>query len=77
MARERHGQVDPDRIVTTGSSAGFILSFPAVRRGDRVGVPPQRTRATATSCVLGAGARALRDANPRSGFRFLHCPTSL
>lgn len=40
--RERHGSVvDPDRIlVTTGSSAGFVLAFTALfDAGDAVGVP--------------------------------------
>ena len=73
---DRHGSVvDPDRIVvTTGSSAGFILSFLALfDAGDRVGVP-----STAYPCyrnvlrVLGVEPVPLAGdaSNPRSGFGF-------
>eukprot|EP00629_Pelagomonadales_sp_RCC1024_P008566 CAMPEP_0119282418 /NCGR_PEP_ID=MMETSP1329-20130426/26696_1 /TAXON_ID=114041 /ORGANISM="Genus nov. species nov., Strain RCC1024" /LENGTH=413 /DNA_ID=CAMNT_0007283075 /DNA_START=120 /DNA_END=1358 /DNA_ORIENTATION=- len=73
---DRHGStVDPDRIViTTGSSAGFILSFLALfDAGDRVGVP-----STAYPCyrnvlrALGVEAVALagNPEDPRSGFDF-------
>jgi aspartate/methionine/tyrosine aminotransferase len=73
---DRHGStVDPARIVvTTGSSAGFILSFLALfDASDLVGVP-----STAYPCyrnvlkVLGVTPVALAGdaANPRSGFGF-------
>ena len=66
---ERHNSVvDPDRIVvTTGSSAGFILSFLALfDAGDKVGVPRRPIPATATSCESGRGAVPLAGrVNPR------------
>ena len=73
---DRHGSaVDPERIVvTTGSSAGFILSFMALwDAGDKVGVP-----STAYPCYrnvlrsLGCEAVPLAGdaSDPRSGFEF-------
>ena len=73
---ERHGSdVDPSRVVvTTGSSAGFILSFMSLfDAGDKVGVP-----STAYPCyrnvleTFGCEAVPLagNPADPRSGFDF-------
>jgi histidinol-phosphate/aromatic aminotransferase/cobyric acid decarboxylase-like protein len=73
---ERHGaDVDPARVVvTTGSSAGFILSFMALfDAGDKVGVP-----STAYPCyrnllrTFGCEPVPLAGdaADPRSGFAF-------
>merc|ERR1712147_277406 len=74
-ADRRGSAVDPERVVvTTGSSAGFVLSFMALwDAGDKVGVP-----STAYPCYrnvlrsLGCEAVPLAgDAGaPRSGFEF-------